>query len=174
LNQFLEIPNMKTIRILCGPFVLLSGFAFADDLKLPVVDAPMRPTPAALKCGSGQRVVSDGETLVCSATGFPASEQLTGPAIGLHKNGVRASQGTYVNGHREGLWTYFDEQGNKIKEIEFKSDRYDGKYVKFASGKRVLEHTYVAGLRHGPQVSVDAAGNVSTVEFRNGQPAATK
>lgn len=161
---------MKTSRMFVVPVLVLGATVFARDaVNAPV--APLRPTIQSIKCAAGLRAVSDGEMIVCSATGVVASERLNGPAIGLHKNGVRASQGVYVNGNREGLWTFFDEQGNKTKEIEFKGDHYDGTFIKYASGVKVLEHTYVSGKRHGPQVSYEAGGRSTVVEFRDDQPA---
>ena len=34
---------------------------------------------------------------------------------------VKAVEGNYVNGQEEGLWQFWDEQGNKYKEITYKN-----------------------------------------------------
>jgi hypothetical protein len=161
---------MKVLRLVFMPFVVISGVALADEAAPARVSAPLRPTLQTLKCAAGQSAVSSGDLLVCSSTGFPASERVSSPVIRVHSNGVRASEGVYVNGSREGLWLFFDEQGNKTQEVEFKNDHYDGRYVKFAGGQKVLEHSYVAGKRQGDQRTWDAAGNLTVVRYVDDRP----
>jgi len=36
---------------------------------------------------------------------------------------VKAVQGEYINGHKEGLWVFWDRSGNKHKEITYKGGK---------------------------------------------------
>ncbi|MFZ5444167.1 MAG: toxin-antitoxin system YwqK family antitoxin [Myxococcota bacterium] len=160
---------MKTIRLMMMP-VLASAAVFAAETAVGVGAAPLKPTLQSLKCGAGQHAVSDGEGFFCLAGSSQMGERLNGPAISIHKNGVKSGEGRYVNGAREGLWVFFDDQGNKVKEIEFKSDNYNGRFVEYANGRKIREENWVNGVRQGPQLSFDASGVATITEFRDGKP----
>ncbi len=136
---------MKMLRMMV-PLVAVAGFAQAADVVLPnLPNFPVRPTLQSLQCAAGKVAVNDGEAMFCSSGGAVGVERLTGPMVTLHKNGTKSSQGVYVNGDRQGLWTFFDEAGNKIREIEFKNDSYNGRYTEFSGGSKTGEQRYVAG-----------------------------
>jgi len=73
-----------------------------------------------------------------------------GPYAAFHANGVKATDGQYANGVRVGLWTYFNEKGEKVGETQFSGDNYHGKRVEyFANGKPRLVEEYVNGRHEG-------------------------
>jgi hypothetical protein len=74
-------------------------------------------------------------------TWMPAwNAQRHGPARGWHANGQLAFEGQYASDRREGLWKWFDEQGNIIEQGEFKTDLRAGWWL--VGGERM---EYVAG-----------------------------
>lgn len=161
---------MKTFRLMMMPVLASAAVSFAADTAVGVGAAPIKPTLQSLKCGAGQRAVSDGEGLFCLSGSAQMGERLNGPAISLHKNGVKSGEGRYVNGAREGLWVFFDLQGNKVKEIEFKADNYNGKLVEYLDGRKVREENWVNGMRQGPQVAFDALGVATITQYVNDKP----
>ncbi len=160
---------MKKLRFLLVPAVFAAGMVQAADVNAGAA-VPVKPTLQSLKCATGMKAVSDGESLFCLAGAEKMAERRTGPFISLHKDGTKAGEGNYLNGNREGLWVFFDQQGNKTMEIEFKADNYNGKYVEFVAGRKIREETYVAGQRQGPQFAYDNSGVVTVTEYRNDRP----
>jgi hypothetical protein len=159
-HTFLE-RNKHMNRILFALLSVASLSAFAGETGAAGPGIALKPTLASLSCPTGSQAQTDGAGLFCGKAGAGAAQRLTGPYIGLHKNGTKESEGVYANGERTGRWVFFNDQGLKTREIEFKNDRYDGKFVDFhADGQVKLELTYVAGKRHGVQKEFDAAGKL--------------
>lgn len=162
---------MKALRLLLMPALLVSGLTSAGEAPYSGFPAPLRPTLQSLNCGSRLRAFSDGTTMYCATTVSPGVTRPNGPAVTLHQNGTKASEGQYIDGNREGVWSYFDAAGNRTKQIEFKADHYHGKFVQYTKGRKVLEHNYIKGLRQGPQLTFDATGKSTAVEYRDDRPA---
>ncbi|MCA3015261.1 MAG: hypothetical protein INH41_22965 [Myxococcaceae bacterium] len=147
---------MNKLPILVGAVLTSSAFAQTTSSQ-----GAVRPTLNTLSCPKGARAVSDGEGFFCSKTGAPGGERLNGPYVGLHKNGVKESEGLYIDGERFGKWRFWNDQGVKVREIEFKNDSYDGEFVEFhADGAVKLSVTYVQGKKQGLQREFDARGKV--------------
>lgn len=152
--------------LLCVSLWLL-GQAGDGGVRLDAV----KPQLSALRCPKGARAVTDGEALFCTNVGGKA---LTGPYVGLHPDGTKESEGRYENGERVGTWTFFDPAGRRVRQIEFKGDRYDGLYVEFhADGKTPkVEVPYRKGQRQGTLRELDEQGRVTgEVKFVNDRPA---
>lgn len=146
---------MNKLMLVSG-LVAVSAFA-----QVVSPQGAVRPTLNTLNCPKGSRAVSDGEGHFCSKTGAPGGERISGPYVGLHKNGTKESEGLYIDGERFGKWRYWNDQGVKVREIEFKNDGYDGEYTEFhADGSVKLSVTYVAGKKQGLQKEFDARGKL--------------
>lgn len=147
---------MTKLMTVVGALLAVSAFAQATTPQ-----GAVRPSLNVLSCPKGARAVSDGEGFFCSRTGAPGGERLNGPYVGLHKNGVKESEGLYIDGERFGKWQFWNDQGLKVREIEFRNDSYDGAYLEFhADGSLKLSVTYVAGKKQGAQKEFDARGKL--------------
>jgi hypothetical protein len=158
----LERPAAKGTRTM-NKFIILVGAVLASMAfaQATTPQGAVRPALNSLSCPKGARAVSDGEGFFCSKTGAPGGERLNGPYVGLHKNGVKESEGLYIDGERFGKWRFWNDQGVKVREIEFKNDSYDGEYVEFhADGAVKLSVSYVQGKKQGLQREFDARGKV--------------
>lgn len=152
-------------RMMMAAVGVMSMAALAQSATAPQV--ALKPSLSSVVCQAGTRAVNDGEAFYCVRAG--QDERLNGPYVGVHKNGMREAVGQYLNGERVGTWTYFDEQGTKVRTIDFRGDRYDGRYVEYhADGQVKSETVYVAGKRHGLMREFDAQGRtVAQVQFLN-------
>ncbi|HEU4727088.1 MAG TPA: hypothetical protein VFT22_04345 [Kofleriaceae bacterium] len=73
-----------------------------------------------------------------------------GPCVRFHAGGAMASQGSYVDDRREGVWAAWDEQGHRASLVTYAAGEYDGLYVTWwATGARQSEIMWKAGKKHG-------------------------
>ena len=69
-----------------------------------------------------------------------------------HYTGRKASEGTYLNGKEDGLWTYWSSDGNDFAKLIIKNGQpWDGTYKKWSpypypNGKKILERFYKDGI----------------------------
>lgn len=67
-----------------------------------------------------------------------------------YPNGKIQLTGTYKNDKRDGLWTYYYENGNKWSEAEYTNGEYNGKSTTwFENGKLRYEGYYKNGKKTG-------------------------
>ena len=60
------------------------------------------------------------------------------------------AQGVYVDDRKDGKWTMWDERGNIISQIHYSEDRLHGLFTNWSpSGEKTLECSYVKGRREG-------------------------
>jgi len=129
---------MKTFKTL----ILISSLAGTAAFAQPV------------NCPEGTKLVSNDTVFYCVKAG---DERLdTTPYVALHQNGKVHAKGQFVNGKRDGLWEFFDEEGRLTGETNFKDGQFDGKRVFFDKDRKVLEEqNWKAGNREGDQVKVE-------------------
>lgn len=161
---------MKTLTSVLTGLVATAAFAF--DAPAPVAAANRPVALRAITCASGTQQFADREGTFCRR----ADGVVHGPYVGFHTNGVKNAEGAYVDGQRSGRWFFFDEQGRKVGQTDFKLDKYDGERIVFApNGQVQLREQYVAGKREGEQVVYDLQGKVMTVtQFQGDRAVATK
>ncbi len=67
-----------------------------------------------------------------------------------YENGQKVEEGTYKDGERDGLWTKWYENGQKVEEGTYKDGERDGLWTKwYENGQKVEEGTYKDGERDG-------------------------
>jgi antitoxin component YwqK of YwqJK toxin-antitoxin module len=78
--------------------------------------------------------------------------------------------GAYIDGEREGPWSYFDPDGEKIREESFAKGRQNGRWVSYyANGSEQGEGSYIDQKKDGIWQYWDATGKlVYKGEFKNG------
>jgi len=93
-----------------------------------------------------------------------------------HENGKRKEFGLYVNGKKEGMWTFFDEYGMKIVEQSYKKNRTEGKFISYhMTGQKAEEGAYNNGLKEGTWYTWDAKGKLQyEVTFKKGKKSSEK
>lgn len=146
----------------------VSTFAFAADVNAPVKNGSGKLGTVMLACPPGTQQVNTPAAVYCSIGGQRGPGKLNGPAIQLHANGVKAADGQYINGNREGRWVFFDDSGRKIGEIGFQKDDYHGRRAIFATdGKLLSEENWVEGKRQGPAMKYDPSGKATVTQFKD-------
>lgn len=159
-------------------------------LSAPVVVASGSGEEVKLNCPAGtkQRRMSEKNAWYCAKTDAKSQDKAAhGPYVSFHPNGQKKTTGQHVDGMQSGLWTFFDENGRKIEEIEYSAHHYNGQRVQyFPSGKVKLEERWVNGKREGvakayaedgqKQAEFEYRGGhlVKEQRFENGQPVANK
>lgn len=84
-------------------------------------------------------------------------EYVNGEQEGLwtswHENGQKESEGKYVNGKKEGTWVMWHDNGQKESEGKFVNGEQDGLWVEWhRNGQKKYEENYVNGERYGSWV----------------------
>jgi antitoxin component YwqK of YwqJK toxin-antitoxin module len=64
---------------------------------------------------------------------------LNGEAIAWYKNGKIRRKGYYSKGHITGQWTFWDEEGNKSAEANYRQDSLHGQFLSLYSNGRIKE-----------------------------------
>jgi hypothetical protein len=152
--------------------VSVSAFAQAKPPPPPPAKvATPAPTnmvkDVVLSCPTGTKQVGGAKSVfeasLCMRIGRDGMRIFHGPYVAYWPNGQKQAEGQYDEGFRSGHWVYFDEQGVKNEEINFKMGDYDGQLVEFwPNGQKKLEENYQMGRRQGAHVSYDQAGKVLT------------
>lgn len=152
--------------------MVLSSTAFAQSKVLPNGAALKELQSAKLSCVGGARLMQDLEDLSVFCTSGKTTGagflQKAGPYQSFWANGKLRSQGQYLEGLRTGKWAFFDEQGAKSLEIEFKANEFHGRRVEFfPNGTVRVEQTWVEGRRQGEQKVTDEKGAISVTRFKD-------
>jgi antitoxin component YwqK of YwqJK toxin-antitoxin module/Flp pilus assembly protein TadD len=72
------------------------------------------------------------------------------PYSARYQNGNLRVEGDYINGKKEGVWTYYDVYGNLKSKNTFREDRQDGPYTEYYDNGMVnIEMTYKEGQADG-------------------------
>jgi len=76
-----------------------------------------------------------------------SKDVMEGFCIWYHKNGQKSSEGMMVSGKQEGLTTFWDENGNKIRQVESKNGIANGIWQEYYStGKLKSKGLFKDGL----------------------------
>jgi len=71
------------------------------------------------------------------------------------------SEGSYLNGKKDGQWTYFYPNGRKEQDGFYSEDKPDREWIWFyETGIKKREEVYVFGKREGPYTEYDSVENV--------------
>jgi hypothetical protein len=150
---------------------VLSGTAFAQGRVVPNNAGLKAMQLAQVACPVGSRSMQDLEDFALFCTngkGGGKMIQKAGPYQDFWANGAPKSQGQYVEGLRTGKWAFFDEQGAKSLEIEFKANEFHGRRVEyFPNGTVRVEQTWVEGRRQGEQRVIDEKGVTTVTRFKD-------
>jgi antitoxin component YwqK of YwqJK toxin-antitoxin module len=86
---------------------------------------------------------------------------LNGEASAWYQNGQIRRKGYYSKGQIHGKWTFWDEQGHKIVEANYKQDSLNGTYLSLYANGRIKEKGHFArNKRTGKWVYYDERGQV--------------
>ena len=86
---------------------------------------------------------------------------MNGEASAWYKNGQIRRKGFYCKGQISGKWTFWDEQGNKYLEANYRHDSLNGSYITlYANGSIKEKGQYSANKRSGKWILYDEKGNV--------------
>jgi antitoxin component YwqK of YwqJK toxin-antitoxin module len=84
--------------------------------------------------------------------------------IKYHLNGKIAEIGFFVNELRTGVWTQFDENGNKIAEAKFNNGKKDGNWMVWnEKGNLLIQIDYENGEKLAAK-SFDVNGNITSTQ----------
>jgi antitoxin component YwqK of YwqJK toxin-antitoxin module len=92
----------------------------------------------------------DGKVELEQYFSFQNNDSILVKEIGYYPDGVKRIEGSYLQGMREGKWTYWFSNGNKWSEAYYKADIRDGKStVWHENGSKYFEGNYRVGERTG-------------------------
>lgn len=152
----------------------LSSMASAQAAS--VERAPSYKASSVLGCAAGTKQVGAPtggmSAMACVKMGAEGSRVFHGPLVSFYNSGKVEAVGQMSEGYRTGKWVAFDEQGNKVSEVEFLKGEYHGRRIEFSAGQVKLEENWVNGKREGAQKTFDAQGTATVVEYRADRPVA--
>lgn len=94
-----------------------------------------------LACPAGTQLLDRGEAMTCTRNG-----EGHGPYVSFWGNGRVSEKGQFVDGFRDGSFSFFDDAGRLLGTTEFKRGSLHGKRVSYdAAGKVATHETYVEG-----------------------------
>jgi antitoxin component YwqK of YwqJK toxin-antitoxin module len=86
---------------------------------------------------------------------------LHGQSQAWYKNGQLRRKGCYSHGRITGVWTFWDEQGNKVMEAGYRNDLLDGLYMALYSNGKIKEKgKYASNRKTGEWVYYNENGQV--------------
>jgi len=75
-------------------------------------------------------------------------------------NGKKRSEGSYVSGFEEGLWKYYDEDGNLSEESHYRKGKLHGKVLQyFPNGSIMAEGYFFKGKPDSVYIEYSPGGN---------------
>jgi hypothetical protein len=138
--------------------------------------APSYKANSVLGCSAGTKQIGSPtggmSAMACVKIGAEGSRVFHGPLVSFYNSGKVEAVGTMSEGYRTGKWVAFDEQGNKVSEVEFLKGEYHGRRVEFSAGRVKLEENWVNGKREGAQTTFNEQGAATVVEYRADRPVA--
>lgn len=160
---------MKKTMMALGMLVSAAAFAQSATVKPAPVAPVTEPTVACsadTKQAGGRN--SQFEAVFCVKRGSMREPVLHGPYLGVYASGAKRVTGQYVDGQKTGLWTSFDEAGNKLEELTFVNTQWHGLRTLWVNGQKTVEENWVNGKQDGVQKYWDAAGKLTQQAFRAG------
>lgn len=120
-------------------------------------------TPPAFACPKGAKVSTRASDKDVSESMCLVNGVAHGPTRAVTADGKTLLwSGEYVNGRSSGHWLYFDKEGKKLAEIDFKDGSYSGSRVEFfTNGQKRFEETWLNGALQGTAKYFDQTGAVS-------------
>lgn len=162
--------NFKKMMMTVAVAAPLAAFAQSGTTVKPT---PVLPGEPALACPAGTKQSGGKDTVFeatfCTKAGRLGEPLMHGPYLGLYKSGKKRVEGAYLEGKRTGLWVAYDEAGDKLEELSFDNDLWNGKRTQWISGAKILEENWVAGKRQGIQKEWIKGKEVAT-EFKDDSP----
>ena len=94
----------------------------------------------------------------------------TGIWFDWYDSGQIKNRQIYVNGQRDGIYTSYQEEGDKRSEGKYENDKQVGIWLEwFTGGEKYSEEYFVNGKRHGKSIHWSYDGNILRVGFyKNG------
>jgi MORN repeat variant len=160
--------------------MLLKKWTKALGMVIAVTVAPavFASSPVKLKCPAGmvQKGGSDATHDIAACVKQGAGFKPHGPTVYFYPSGAKMAEGPSENGFRTGLWTLYDEKGNKTGTAMFKGGNFHGEVVELhPNGKVRKAEQYVNGLREGTAKEFSEDGRlVKQKEYRNNREVAAK
>lgn len=130
------------LRLLMALFVILNFYSCKKEIYIYEKDlqedkfylqyrkSPYTGTCTILSSDSSKRVIGiiNYKKGICE-----------GKAIFFHPNGKPKCIGTYHNGNMNGLWKFWDENGNLTHEISYKDDQFHGTFKSYYPSGKIKE-----------------------------------
>lgn len=143
-----------------------------------VAPAALAGSPMKLNCPAGtvQKGGSDATHDIAACVKPGEGFKPHGPTVYFYPNGAKQAEGASENGFRTGLWTFYDEKGNKTGTAMFKGSNFHGEVVELhPNGKVRKVEQYSNGLREGTAKEFSAEGKlVKQAEYRNNREIVAK
>lgn len=146
----------------------------AGPMELPVPSyalvVPLGTAAAAVKlpCPAATKQTRIDDEIACRRFDPAAKGAIppkVGPTVRFHPNGAIASQGSYVENERDGVWIDWDDAGHRIAVKTWKAGAQQGLSITWwSNGKRQSQIEFEDGKIHG----------TSTTWGDDGKPLATK
>ncbi|MBN1209978.1 MAG: toxin-antitoxin system YwqK family antitoxin [Myxococcaceae bacterium] len=140
--------------------------------------AALASSPIKLNCPAGtvQKGGSDATHDIAACVKQGDDFKPHGATVFFYPSGAKQAEGPSENGFRTGLWTFYDEKGNKTGTAMFKRSNFHGEVVELhPNGKVRKVAQYVDGLREGTAKEFSADGRlVKQTEYRNNREVAAK
>src|SRR5690348_261475 len=121
-------------------------------LALVVSSAPVIGPGFKLSCPQGSAQVGGPRSplmlLTCARIAADGTRTYVGPYYSFYKDGAVEAVGQVEDGFRSGTWTFYDPQGTRVGETDFKRGDFHGRRVFYRpdGSIRAVEH-YVDGRR---------------------------
>jgi hypothetical protein len=160
--------------------MLLKNWAQTLGMMVVVTVGPaaFASSPVKLNCPAGttQKGGSDATHDITACVKPGNGFKPHGPTVFFYPSGAKQAEGQSENGFRTGLWTLYDEKGNKTGTAMFKGGNFHGEVVElYPNGKVRKVEQYVDGLREGTAKEFSEDGRlVKQTEYRNNREVAAK
>jgi antitoxin component YwqK of YwqJK toxin-antitoxin module len=146
----------------CIILILLS-FACGNNITVTEdeIGADIFYEKGSYKPFSGKCTVLYNNSHIAKAQFTIRDGRLNGEAVTWYKNGQVRRKGNYCNGMISGPWIFFDVQGNRIIEANYKDDNLNGLYTHLYTNGRVKEKgEFLQNNRAGKWVCYDEKGHI--------------
>ncbi|KAF0195314.1 MAG: hypothetical protein FD166_3030 [Bacteroidetes bacterium] len=161
--------TMKNIAILFSVFIIFLGNTYAQSTDGIAVtnktDAQGRKQGIWKKSDKEGRLLYSGSFTDDKPTGHFIYYDTTGAVkaesefsengtksmtTAFYRNGVKMSEGLYVNEKREGTWKFYNEEGVLISEENYRNGQAEGTWKTFYANNAILEEiNYHSGIKEG-------------------------
>jgi len=123
------------------------------DIKSDIFYADKGTRPFTGKC----RIVFSDTCLIKEEFTYKQGI-LHGKATAWYKNGQIRRRGSYSYGQISGRWEFWDENGKKTVEANYKNDALDGSYIIYANGRIREKGQFTDNRRTGKWFYYDEKG----------------